>query len=229
MDRMIEAGLLNEVYDIYNLNADYTRGLRQAIGVREFEDVLCAKLSEVRKESNNSSQESASRNNADISLRQNFMERLSSSSDNPNKHLLEEAISKLKVNTRRLVRRQKRRINRLQTLFGWNMHFVDSTESLLGNTEDTWIAQVVGPAANIISSFLNSDVTSVSDDAAKVLVQKLNARDLWTQHTCKACDKVLRGAHEWEQHKQGRGHRKRIAKLKKRQGSFLADAVQPLG
>jgi len=30
-----------------------------------------------------------------------------------------------------------------------------------------------------------------------------------------ACgDRVLRGVHEWEQHKQGRGHRKRISRLK---------------
>ena len=31
VDCMMHEGLLNEVYDIYNLNAVYTRGLRQAI------------------------------------------------------------------------------------------------------------------------------------------------------------------------------------------------------
>ncbi|KAL2899510.1 tRNA dimethylallyltransferase 2 [Bienertia sinuspersici] len=62
VDRMIEAGLLDEVYNIYNLNADYTRGLRQAIGVREFEDFLSAQMDYF--------QESASPKNADISLRQ---------------------------------------------------------------------------------------------------------------------------------------------------------------
>ncbi|XP_021716425.1 tRNA dimethylallyltransferase 2-like [Chenopodium quinoa] len=225
VDRMIEAGLLNEVYDIYNMNTDYTRGLRQAIGVREFEDFLCANISEVRKERNNSFLDTASLNNTDVSLRQNLLEVSSSSSNTPDRRLLEEAISKLKQNTRRLVRRQKRRINRLQTLFGWNIHFVDSTESLLGNSEDTWISQVIEPAAKVISSFLNSDVTSASDNTDH-LVQKLNERDLWTQYTCKACDKILRGAHEWKQHNQGRGHRKRMAKLKKRQGSFLTDSLQ---
>uniref|UniRef100_A0A803NAN8 C2H2-type domain-containing protein n=1 Tax=Chenopodium quinoa TaxID=63459 RepID=A0A803NAN8_CHEQI len=225
VDRMIGAGLLNEVYDIYNLNTDYTRGLRQAIGVREFEDFLCAKISEVRKERNNSFQDTASLNNTDISLRQDLKEVSSSSSDTPDRRLLEKAISKLKQNTRRLVRWQKRRINRLQTLFGWNIHFVDSTESLLGNSEDTWICQVIEPAAKVISSFLNSDVTSASDDTDH-LVQKLNERDLWTQYTCKACDKILRGAHEWEQHNQGRGHRKRMANLKKRQGSFFTVSLQ---
>lgn len=106
VDLMIEAGLLNEVYDIYNLNADYTRGMRQAIGVREFEDFLCANNSEVQKDKNNSSQESDSVKNADTSLGQNWKELLSSSSDTPDRLLLEEAISKLKVNTRRLVRKQ---------------------------------------------------------------------------------------------------------------------------
>ncbi|KMT05533.1 hypothetical protein BVRB_7g176560 [Beta vulgaris subsp. vulgaris] len=228
VDQMMEAGLLNEVYDIYNMNADYTRGLRQAIGVREFEDLLCAVLSEARKENVNSSKESSSVKDADISFKQNIMEVLSSSSISPNKLLLEEAISKLVMNTRRLVRRQKRRINRLQTLFGWDMHFVDSTESLLGSSEDTWVAQVVEPAAKVISCFLNSDVMSVSDRADSVAVQKLSERDLWTQYTCKACDKVLRGLHEWEQHNQGRAHRKRTTKLKKRQGSggsFLVEAA----
>ncbi|KNA09161.1 hypothetical protein SOVF_156060 [Spinacia oleracea] len=228
VDLMIEAGLLNEVYDIYNLNADYTRGMRQAIGVREFEDFLCANNSEVQKDKNNSSQESDSVKNADTSLGQNWKELLSSSSDTPDRLLLEEAISKLKVNTRRLVRKQKRRINRLQTVFGWNIHFVDSTQSLHGRSEDTWIAQVVEPAAKVISAFLKSDGISVSDDADHV-VQKLNERDIWTQYTCKACGKVLRGAHEWEQHNQGRGHRKRMANLKKRQGSFFTNSKQLSG
>jgi len=32
-----------------------------------------------------------------------------------------------------------------------------------------------------------------------------------------ACgDRVLRGFHEWEQHRQGRGHRKRISRLKRK-------------
>ncbi|XP_057534139.1 tRNA dimethylallyltransferase 2 isoform X3 [Amaranthus tricolor] len=221
VERMMEGGLLDEVYDIYRLNADYTRGLRQAIGVREFEDFLNAFISEV----NNSSQEPASLTNVDFTIKQNLKEVLSSS-NTPTRRLLDEAISKLKMNTRRLVRRQKRRINQLQTLFGWNIHFVDSTESLLGSSEDTWIAQVVEPVAKAISSFLDCDVTSVSDDADNAVVQKLDERDLWTQFKCEACSKVLRGAHEWEQHIQGRAHRKRIGKLKKRQSSFLTNVLK---
>ncbi|VFQ82794.1 unnamed protein product [Cuscuta campestris] len=40
VDHMIESGLLEEVFDIYQTDADYTKGFRQAIGVREFNDFL---------------------------------------------------------------------------------------------------------------------------------------------------------------------------------------------
>lgn len=229
VDQMLEAGLLNEVYDIYTLNADYTRGLRQAIGVREFEDFLHAFVFKARKDRDSSSKESASLTNVDDSLRQNMREVLNSSSDIPNKCLLEEAIDKLKVNTRRLVRRQKRRINRLQALFGWNIHYVDSTEFLLGGSGDTWNAQVVEPAARVISSFLNFDAisNSITDEGDDGVLQNLGGRDLWTPYICEACgNRVLRGAHEWEQHKQGRGHRKRIAKLQKHQRPSSTDPQQ---
>ncbi|KAF3948803.1 hypothetical protein CMV_025244 [Castanea mollissima] len=56
---------------------------------------------------------------------------------------------------------------------------------------------------------------------------KLIQRDLWTQYIFQACgDRVLRGVHEWEQHKQGRGHRKRISRLRKSQGFYLLEQQQ---
>ncbi|KAL4277119.1 hypothetical protein AHAS_Ahas20G0275300 [Arachis hypogaea] len=46
-------------------------------------------------------------------------------------------------------------------------------------------------------------------------------RDLWTQYICKACgDRVLRGLHEWEQHKKGHRHRKCISNLKSKAQSL---------
>jgi len=103
---MIEAGLLEEVYNIYTLNADYTRGLRQAIGVREFEDFLHAFLSDVRDERHNSCEVSTLLTTTINSLRQKLREIVESSADIPHRTLLEDGIDKLKANTRRLVRRQ---------------------------------------------------------------------------------------------------------------------------
>lgn len=94
VDQMVDSGLLQEVYDIFNPDADYTRGLRQAIGVREFEDFLKAYLSK------------GSANTYVEKLKENLNTILSTSDENPLKKLLEDAIDKVKLNTRRLVRRQ---------------------------------------------------------------------------------------------------------------------------
>ncbi|OMO57660.1 tRNA isopentenyltransferase [Corchorus capsularis] len=229
VDCMIDAGLLDEVYDIYNPSADYTLGLRQSIGVREFEDFLGVYLSDSRDcETDDSSDRPSLKPSTrmdDKLLKENIRALLNSSSDNPKKFLLEEAIDKVKANTRRLVRRQKRRINQLQTLFGWNINYVDATESILGKSDECWAVQVVGPAVKIIRSFLSKEDGTVSTMGAEsITVPDTVQRDLWTQYICKACgDRVLRGAHEWEQHKQGRGHRKRISRLRKSQSFSLVE------
>nr|XP_011459274.1 PREDICTED: tRNA dimethylallyltransferase 2 isoform X2 [Fragaria vesca subsp. vesca] len=220
VDSMIDAGLLDEVYEIYTRNADYTRGVRQAIGVREFESFLNLYITEASDEGNHLIDGSMSFKLVDLAdkmLKENMRLILNSLTDTQPKAVLKEAIEKVKLNTRRLVRRQKRRINRLDMLFGWNMHSLDATESILCQSDDTWYAEVVGPAVELVKSFLNQDPTLVPDSVTPNSTEmNMIQRDLWTQYTCKACgDKILRGAHEWEQHKQGRGHRKRISRLKK--------------
>ncbi|KAJ7981126.1 tRNA dimethylallyltransferase 2 [Quillaja saponaria] len=222
VDCMMGSGLLNEVYDIYNLNADYTRGLRQAIGVREFESFLRTYVVEGSWKGENELTDSCSSLKSmekdDKMLKENLMELLNSSRDIHHRLLLEEAIEKVKVNTRRLVRRQKRMLKRLQQLFGWNIHYVDSTESLSSKSDDIWAQQVVEPARKILGAFLSEDESlGTSNSTGGKMIQ----RDLWTQYICKACgNRVLRGAHEWEQHKLGRGHRKRISSLRKKLQGF---------
>lgn len=89
VDRMIDAGLLDEVYDIYHPEADYTRGLQQAIGVREFEAFFRCYFS--KKEDSKAH-------------RLDFSDSLHS--DDDLKILLDEAIDKLKANTCKLACRQ---------------------------------------------------------------------------------------------------------------------------
>ncbi|KAL8130093.1 hypothetical protein V2J09_019248 [Rumex salicifolius] len=218
VEHMIEAGLLEEVCDVYMLNADYTRGLRQAIGVREFEDFLRACL-EVERRGKYLEEETNPTMESQYYLKEKLRKFLKSSSlDDPERLLFEEGIRKLKTNTRRLVRRQKRRVNRLQKLFGWNIHYVDSTETLLGCSDNSWISQAVEPSANIIQSFLNDDTVWLPDlkEMKNSTGTKVIQRDLWTQYVCEACgNRVLRGDHEWDQHRQGRGHRKRVSRFKR--------------
>ncbi|KAI8573495.1 hypothetical protein RHMOL_Rhmol01G0282100 [Rhododendron molle] len=222
VDCMVDAGLLGEVYDIYCLDADYTRGLRQAIGVREFEDFLRVYLSDSQSGKENALPEASHlqmpTNKHDKILKDKLATILNSTNEMQLKLLVKEAIDKVKVNTRRLVRRQKRRLKQLQTLFGWNIHYVDATEYFLCTNDDSWAANVVQPSVRIVSSLLKEDESLLPDPEVRTGTGglKLSQRDLWTQYVCKACgDRVLRGAHEWEQHKQGRGHRKRISRLRK--------------
>ncbi|CAN7018199.1 unnamed protein product [Brassica oleracea var. botrytis] len=202
VDSMVDAGLLDEVYDIYKPGADYTRGLRQSIGVREFEDFLKTYLPDTNSSAN------------DKALKENLRKILDFPKDDKLRVMLEEAIDCVKLNTRRLLRRQKRRINRLDTVFGWNIHHVDATECLLSKSEDLWDAQVVKSAAEILQSFLETETELGHDSTLRKSVE----RDLWSQYVCEACgNKVLRGRHEWDHHTQGGVHRKRTARFKKTQ------------
>ncbi|KAF7823266.1 tRNA dimethylallyltransferase 2 [Senna tora] len=229
VDCMMDAGLLNEVYDIYNLNADYTRGLRQAIGVREFEPLLKTCVIEDIYKREKELTEVSVRGKGNKLFDDDLRELLKLSSDTKSIMLLEEAVEKVKVNTRRLVRRQKRMVNRLQKLFDWTIHFVDSTESLSSKSDDIWKEQVVEPAVSIVRSFLSknenlSPTFGMSNSSGMKIIQ----RDLWTQYVCKACgDKVLRGLHEWEQHKEGRSHQKRISSLKNKSPRLGFPAKHP--
>lgn len=111
VDCMIDNGLLLEVSNIYKPNADFTRGLRQAIGVREFEE-LFRECFRHKGASDFPSLTGDDRHNpetgitkADGASRPSIPETLCSN-DGKLKSLLDEAIDKLKANTRKLVRRQ---------------------------------------------------------------------------------------------------------------------------
>ncbi|KFK32368.1 hypothetical protein AALP_AA6G232500, partial [Arabis alpina] len=149
VDSMVDAGLLDEVYDIYKPGADYTRGLRQSIGVREFEDFLRIYLS-ARNSSANGSALWVEESKHDKVMKENLRKVLDFSKDDDLRIMLEEAIDRVKLNTRRLLRRQKRRVSRLEMVFGWNIHHMDATEFLLSKSEESWDAQVVKPASEIL-------------------------------------------------------------------------------
>lgn len=85
---MMDAGLLEEVRDIYDPDAVYTQGLRQAIGVREFDEFFRQYLT--RKESD--------KDRATLSTNMLTVH------DDQLKSLLDDAVSQLKTNTCRLVR-----------------------------------------------------------------------------------------------------------------------------
>ncbi|PUZ52826.1 hypothetical protein GQ55_5G004700 [Panicum hallii var. hallii] len=202
VDCMMDAGLLDEVCDIYDPDGVYTQGLRQAIGVREFDEFF--RLYLTRKESDNDKATSSAT--------------MLSVHDDQLKSMLDEAVSQLKTNTRRLVRRQRRRLHRLSKDFGWNLHRVDATKAFCCTTGNSWNKEVVEPCVDVVKSFLSDGTTCLPSTNAS---DDIGEREVWTQYVCEACDKrVLRGAHEWEQHRQGRGHRKRVQRLKQKRSQM---------
>ncbi|KAL5229264.1 hypothetical protein ABZP36_017529 [Zizania latifolia] len=202
VDCMIDDGLLDEVCNIYDRDATYTQGLRQAIGVREFDEFFT--LYFTQKEAGEIKMDSCT-SMADLH-------------DDKLKSLLDEAVSQLKANTRRLVRRQRRRLHRLNKDFEWNLHHIDATEAFYSSSVDSWNMKVVKHCVDIVRGFLSKDTTLASRDGSNVIRSpRMSSKELWTQYVCEACDnRVLRGALEWEQHKQGRCHRKRVQWLKQK-------------
>ncbi|CAL4893138.1 unnamed protein product [Urochloa decumbens] len=207
VDCMMDAGLLDEVCNIYDPDAVYTQGLRQAIGVREFDEFFG--LYSTRTESD---KDKVAFSTTTVTVH-----------DDQLKSLLDEAVSQLKTNTRRLVRRQRRRLHRLSKDFGWNLHRVDATKAFCCPTGNSWNKEVVESCVNFVKRFL-SDGTTCSPSSSSS--DGIGERELWTQYVCEACDRrVLRGAHEWEQHRQGRGHRKRVQRLKQKNSLITRPSV----
>lgn len=58
---------------------------------------------------------------------------------------------------------------------------MDATESLSGNSQDSWPKQVVKPSVEIIKSFLKANACLSLDVAKHTPLEK---RDLWTSHVC---------------------------------------------
>ncbi|GLJ53916.1 hypothetical protein SUGI_1151910 [Cryptomeria japonica] len=235
VDAMVEDGLLKEVSGFYDPKADYTRGLRQAIGVREFESFFTVSPPDSKLVVLGSEEPTNCRPNADsvnVNVETKTVATTEKTGDcheiaevNKNRHkiLLDVAIKRMKANTCRLVRQQKRRLNRLRTFYGWKLHQLDVTKVLETTGSESlefWKTMVVDTSINLVKTFLFENANASKEkekDAVRVdSTYTDEVRDLWTQYVCEYCDRVLRGAHEWKQHNLGRAHRRQVLRLKKK-------------
>ncbi|XP_047329089.1 adenylate isopentenyltransferase 3, chloroplastic-like [Impatiens glandulifera] len=130
VDRMVEKGMVDEVRKIFDYeNHDYTRGIRKAIGVPEFDSYF--------------------RRSMELGL---------SGEETCSKLLLKEAIEKVKGNTRKLSCRQLDKIYRLKDKKGWKLHRLDATRVFElqgeGTEEEAWERHVARPSMAILRRFL---------------------------------------------------------------------------
>jgi tRNA dimethylallyltransferase len=90
VDNMMQAGLLDEISEFYAPDAKFTRGLHQAIGVREFSSLFSKIASELEEQCIPMS---------GVALKTLLEEQRYSD-------MVSDAVTKMKANTRRLVRVQ---------------------------------------------------------------------------------------------------------------------------
>ncbi|XP_010548779.1 PREDICTED: adenylate isopentenyltransferase 5, chloroplastic [Tarenaya hassleriana] len=127
VDKMVEMGLVDEVHRIFDPSADYSVGIRRAIGVSELDEFLRSEFDE------------------------------SSGDEENRARLLQTAIETIKENTCSLACRQLQKIQRLYKQWKWNMHRIDATEVFLRRGEkadEAWETVVARPSSIIVEQFL---------------------------------------------------------------------------
>lgn len=193
VDDMLQAGLVAEV-EMLKESKDYTRGVHQAIGYKEFLPYLCENSEEV----------------------------------------FSRCVEEVKLRTRRYARSQLKWIKgklipqilaqpkgRCLTLV------LDSSDS------DFWAERVRLPAVRAAKTFMSNDPCCAEMQPTEYLSKPLRARfdvffkpqqttKTWKKYTCADClhrdtmrPREFTGLHEWQQHLQSRGHRKRLACIRK--------------
>ncbi|KAF8405172.1 hypothetical protein HHK36_010071 [Tetracentron sinense] len=130
VDRMVESGLVDEIRKIFVHDADYSRGIRRAIGVPEMDQYLRTEL--LVEEDDQDSREK----------------------------MLKAAINEIKENTCKLTCSQLEKIDRLRNEVGWEMHRIDATEvfeKFGQEADDAWKKVVADPSIAIVREFLGEE------------------------------------------------------------------------
>ncbi|UNI19599.1 tRNA dimethylallyltransferase [Purpureocillium takamizusanense] len=202
VDKMLDAGLLAEVRELYDFKLDQaasgteldmTKGIWQSIGYKQFEPYLAA---------------------------------LDGGEDVPADDLAAlkaRAVEDMKTATRRYANYQTRwiRLKQIRRLREEgpealrSLYLVDSTDAA------QFHERVVGPAADVTARFLAGepcpDPTTLSERACEVLTVAAEPPPPETpaRHTCDLCQTVLVTEQAWQRHVKGTAHRRALKKKKK--------------
>lgn len=145
VDDMVRRGLVNEARAAFDpAGADYTRGLRRAIGLSEMDAYL-------RAEREAAAQSVDDEEGATLA-----------------EAMLASAVEEIKGNTFELAVAQVEKIRRLSTLHGWDVRRVDCTEVLArmaggaGGGEEAWKEDVWEPVEKMVKRFLGMTGSSAA-------------------------------------------------------------------
>lgn len=165
VDCMVEQGLVGEVRELFRPDADYSRGIRRAIGVPEMDTYFRL--------------EAAGALDGDDELRAR----------------LAAAVDEIKANTCRLACCQLEKIHRLRGIPGWSLRRLDVTRVLTlkvdkvkdaGAERSSWQVDVFGPAASAVEIFMGGkmahggrDEKGLDAEAKEVVVAGAGAAAEW--------------------------------------------------
>ncbi|ORY79368.1 IPP transferase-domain-containing protein [Leucosporidium creatinivorum] len=195
VDKMLELGLLAEIKELWALanaeagETDYSRGIFQTIGYKEFEPYLA-------------SRSGASDDNEH---------------DAASDPLFKAGLERMKISTRQYAKRQVKWIQQKLLPAVRKLEEKDVTVVLLDATDlEHWQENVRAPAVELLRTFLRSDPlphpSSLSPLAAAQLAPP-SERSTGPKLTCEACTTdatrpLLVDEHQWDAHRRTRAHQR---------------------
>lgn len=244
VDDMMSAGLLAELLHFNALlqqaqpqalmtegQLDYTKGILQAIGFKEFKSVLVYDrpvFHNTRAEDATADESNAKAFAAQLPAKRMCTgQPVASIIDSLPHDPLMRCLEDMKRATRRYARRQllwvRRRFLQLQVP-SYAVYRLDSTRV------DCWDTEVAQPAMEVAHSFLASSAVWPPQELQVRRADKqepafsLKAVPAACHNRCEACNnRLFVGDHQWQMHLLSRSHRKRAAQLRKR----ASQPVQP--
>ena len=204
VDRMIADGLPAEIRDLQRDllkgenegqgTFDWSRGVLQAIGFKEFEEYLS--LARDDRELQNGEKVRAS---------------------------LEMGADRLKMHTRRYANRQMKWIRNRLVRRGVHVHLLDTSNVNEWEEHVLKKAMSISEGLASVPDGVNTEeakrILDETREAALAIsggrAQVSNPLLTWKKHTCDVCNRIIDGDHEWAIHLTTRAHRRNVAKLAK--------------
>lgn len=231
VDAMMEAGLIKELLDFhkkYNKHRlnnagvpDYTKGIFQSIGFKEFHEYLIGFTGSKEECQNFNSREEERNRDSPLNENESLTKEIKTqdSTNSPpakrkkqakqtNQDLLQKGIEELKMVTRRYARKQNRWItNRLLGIRGREV------PPLFGlNTDDVskWDENVTKPAIEIIESFISGSKCKYERLPFIEVKSKANCED--RSYFCEVCERIFVGEFQWKSHIVSNKHKRKQSK-----------------
>lgn len=211
VDGMVEMGLLPEIRQFYEEFIkmyeyhDYTKGVLQTIGFKEF----IPYLEKYPKEEDNRILK--------------YLEQETTAEHSPPESLLllNTCLTELKLVTRRYSKKQIKWVK--NRLLGNLKRQVPPIYGLDTSDPSKWSEIVYTPAEKVLDSYMNE--TPVGIKPLSKIETSREGMNEETSHYCKTCEKILIGDYQYQLHMKGNKHKKRLAsKRKKEKQELVKDA-----